>query len=248
MEENRVLLTTKQKNIIYNAFYQLFEDYNEYNFDKTDITIINRRIELLEKILKLENYRRDLLQEILDIESAEKLEEIDQTMQENRSKLNDEINIKFDEIIRNIEILKDDQKKNKNHKKNQIYNGSFISENSTGSYTVKYTVYYNEDNSLDIKRDDDKTHNISKEKLLGNDFFRDLINDIYKHLQIILHQNQNGGKKQKYKLTDKKVTISYKNKPITRNIYIKAKTKTQYCKINNEFVLLSKLKKLKKYH
>jgi hypothetical protein len=50
-----------------------------------------------------------------------------------------------------------------------------------------------------------------------------------------------GGKNKitQYKLTKKKVKLSYKNKKIVRNIYLK--NKKEYCKLNKKYVLLSKL-------
>jgi len=52
-----------------------------------------------------------------------------------------------------------------------------------------------------------------------------------------------GGKSApKYKSTGKVVYILYKKKKYKRTIYVKDKRKTKYCKINNEYILLSKLK------
>ena len=51
-----------------------------------------------------------------------------------------------------------------------------------------------------------------------------------------------GGKPTKYKSTGITVFILYKNKKYNRTIYIKEKGKTKYCKIKNEYILLSKLK------
>ena len=45
-----------------------------------------------------------------------------------------------------------------------------------------------------------------------------------------------------YKLNGEKVVLLHNNKKIQRSIYTKGKGKTKYCKINNEFILLSKLK------
>jgi hypothetical protein len=52
---------------------------------------------------------------------------------------------------------------------------------------------------------------------------------------------QDGGKPKIYKITDTKVHIVHNKKMLSRNVYIKKNTK--YCKINNKFILLSKLKK-----
>ena len=51
-----------------------------------------------------------------------------------------------------------------------------------------------------------------------------------------------GGQKLTYKLNGEKVALLHNNKKIQRSIYTKGKGKTKYCKINNEFILLSKLK------
>jgi hypothetical protein len=53
---------------------------------------------------------------------------------------------------------------------------------------------------------------------------------------------KSGGKPAKYKSTGITVFILYKNKKYNRAIYVKDKGKTKYCKINNEYILLSKLK------
>lgn len=53
-----------------------------------------------------------------------------------------------------------------------------------------------------------------------------------------------GRKPTKYKSTGNAVYIMYKKKKYKRTIYAKDKRKTKYCKINNEYILLSKLKVL----
>ena len=52
----------------------------------------------------------------------------------------------------------------------------------------------------------------------------------------------NGGAPTKYKSTGQVVYIVYKNKKYKRTIYTKEKGKTKYCKMNNEYILLSKCK------
>jgi hypothetical protein len=63
-------------------------------------------------------------------------------------------------------------------------------------------------------------------------------------LNILKNQlkEQLGGKPAKYKSTGITVFILYKNKKYNRTIYVKDKGKTKYCKIKNEYILLSKLK------
>jgi hypothetical protein len=51
-----------------------------------------------------------------------------------------------------------------------------------------------------------------------------------------------GGQKSTYKLNGEKIALLHNNKKIQRSIYTKEKGKTKYCKINNKFILLSKLK------
>ena len=51
-----------------------------------------------------------------------------------------------------------------------------------------------------------------------------------------------GGAPTKYKSTGQVVYIVYKNKKYKRSIYMKEKGKTKYCKMNNEYILLSKCK------
>ena len=53
---------------------------------------------------------------------------------------------------------------------------------------------------------------------------------------------QPGGNPTKYKSTGNTVFILYKKRKYKRTIYVKDKRRTKYCKINNEYILLSKLK------
>jgi hypothetical protein len=55
-------------------------------------------------------------------------------------------------------------------------------------------------------------------------------------------KNLLGGAPTKYKSTGQVVYIVYKNKKYKRTIYTKEKGKTKYCKMNNEYILLSKCK------
>jgi hypothetical protein len=50
------------------------------------------------------------------------------------------------------------------------------------------------------------------------------------------------GNPAKYKSTGQVVYIMYQNKKYKRVIYVKDKRNTRYCKINKEYILLSKLK------
>ncbi len=51
-----------------------------------------------------------------------------------------------------------------------------------------------------------------------------------------------GGKKTTYRLNGEKVVLLHKNKKVQRSIYVKGNGKTKYCKIDHQYILLSKLK------
>jgi len=51
-----------------------------------------------------------------------------------------------------------------------------------------------------------------------------------------------GSKKTTYKLNGEKVVLLHKNKKVQRSIYVKGNGKTKYCKIDHQYILLSKLK------
>ena len=53
-----------------------------------------------------------------------------------------------------------------------------------------------------------------------------------------------GGKKIKYILNGEKVSLLHNNKKIQRSIYVKENGKVKYCKINKEYILLSKIKNI----
>lgn len=72
---------------------------------------------------------------------------------------------------------------------------------------------------------------------LGASFYNKFINR-----QPLTQQPATGGKKTTYRLNGEKVLLLHKNKKVQRSIYVKGKGKTKYCKIDKEYVLLSKVK------
>ena len=70
------------------------------------------------------------------------------------------------------------------------------------------------------------------------------IHDLYNKMDIDSRRQDDisGGAPTKYKSTGQVVYIVYKNKKYKRTIYTKEKGKTKYCKMNNEYILLSKCK------
>jgi hypothetical protein len=89
---------------------------------------------------------------------------------------------------------------------------------------------------------------IEEIKILGNDLdkkFKDLLDILYNKIIKL----QSGGKRiataaPAYKLNGEKVSLLINKKKLNRSVYVKGNGngKAKYCKINNEFVLLSKLK------
>jgi hypothetical protein len=75
-----------------------------------------------------------------------------------------------------------------------------------------------------------------------------LLNVLYTNYNTINDNNivekeyiQSGGTLVKYKSTGQAVYILYKKRKCKKTIYVKEKKNTKYCKINNEYILLSKL-------
>jgi flagellin-specific chaperone FliS len=54
--------------------------------------------------------------------------------------------------------------------------------------------------------------------------------------------SKGGSKKTTYRLNGEKVVLLHKNKKVQRSIYVKGNGKTKYCKIDHQYILLSKLK------
>lgn len=80
----------------------------------------------------------------------------------------------------------------------------------------------------------------------SEDVYINLFNELYEEL---LQENtpSTGGKRiasaaSTYKSNGDKVLLLINKKKLHRSIYVKGNGKAKYCKINNEFVLLSKLK------
>lgn len=112
------------------------------------------------------------------------------------------------------------------YKKHDIYTMNTIWWSSTGNIPIIPPKLLDYD--LDL------THSILLDKL-----YYDLKNQTSTH--------KSGGKRiasaaPAYKSTGDKVRLLIDNKRLHRSIYVKGNGKAKYCKINNEFVLLSKLK------
>ena len=71
---------------------------------------------------------------------------------------------------------------------------------------------------------------------------KSLLPSIFRTNQQQAQPSATGGKKTTYRLNGEKVYLLHKNKKVQRSIYVKDKGKTKYCKIDKEYVLLSKVK------
>jgi hypothetical protein len=108
------------------------------------------------------------------------------------------------------------------------------------TYSILYTdtdndkLYYSKNNSQPLQLFTDGTYPLIYISLLNQ----------------ITNDNRNrGGKKAPiapaapaYKLNGEKVSLLINKKKLHRSVYVKGNGKAKYCKINYEFVLLSKLK------
>jgi hypothetical protein len=102
----------------------------------------------------------------------------------------------------------------------------------------------------EISKINDKTLTLNELNNINTntvDFLKGLqfiLNDIKEEIskEEEISKKKLGGKSIKYKSTGIPVYILYKNKKYNRTIYVKDKGNTKYCKIKNEYILLSKLK------
>ena len=146
-----------------------------------------------------------------------------------------------------------------NKDKYEIFNkGNIISNGRT-----YFIIETSDDNKYEILYDNDDTNNlyyfdfsIKNPKILQvntiTQNYITLINKIYAtYLPIyrpLLFEGEtipSGGKRTAapaYKLNGEKVHLLINKKKIYRSVYVKGNGKAKYCKINYEFVLLSKLK------
>lgn len=215
-EETRKLV---QKN-----YFDLFDLYNDENVDTDNISVVKKRIQLLNQLLDLDYKKLEYL-------SQKERDEAFKKNSEKEDKENTELVKKLNEIMDNIDTLKDDE--------GVIYHKTGETYDQFGN-KVKYIkkILYKNNKLLFTEENENTSYDVEITESNAH-IYSQYINEIYAKIE------QNGGRMKVYKLTDKKVTIIYKNKPITRNIYVNKSTKTKYCKINKQYILLSKLKKAK---
>jgi hypothetical protein len=201
-----------------------------------------------------------------DVQKQEDIEDRKNFILQNIGNLKDYINGKETKTISNIEyvILKHDAKLNNLDHSNQYYEVFQIlyDKNSSALYTyyivsgTKVSINYlpellDSTISSEYRRLFDELYNdidllvkqptqVKKTNMV--DIFKGLFRSSIKVAPS--QPSSSGGKKVStaYKSTGDKVHLFIDNKKLHRSIYVKGNGKAKYCKINNEFVLLSKLK------
>ena len=114
------------------------------------------------------------------------------------------------------------------------------------SKTIYYILYKHDELYTATTEEVNNNNKVEKISLLESSNLSYTFSGIYDKLYDKLEglSLSTGGKKVStaYKSTGDKVRLFIDNKKLHRSIYVKGNGKAKYCKINNEFVLLSKLK------
>lgn len=228
---------TIRKNIL-----EVSRMYSNDNIDTDIIQDVKDRMEVLKNILSLDEKKLNYLKYMQNKQ---------QTFQkEANSDINDQEKV-IKEYKNTLEIIMENINRIPKDNEGNIYKKVDKIETRMGDAEVITKVnivdnsliwsLFNEaySNSYSENLNEITTYENAYDKVMD---YKDIIEDIYK--KIPKKNNSGGTKTKKYKQTDKKVLIIFKGKKMQRNIYLN--NKTQYCKINNEYILLSKLNKTSK--
>lgn len=236
-----------------NTIQQIMKILNtHYNIE----TIKNPR--KINNIGALTKTKINLLQELLDIERGNSHKIITQEYEEKEKS-------RQEESITELQAILDFLKSNNYQKGYELYSETEYGKANLYPYTV--TILFDDDKLLYKWVDGDPFSSDKGKELqeyittdnLRIPKYQNYITMIYdktvKSNSRNLHSNsrtreskqlsssqQSGGKKNAYKITNTKVQILHNKKVLTRNVYLKKNT--EYCKVNNKFKLLSKLKKM----
>ena len=160
-------------------------------------------------------------------------------------KQSEEKNLDLYNNIRSIEKFDLDKIKNDKNYKDLSSIENFVFEKIKEDKNYKDPRYTKAESNLEEKIQEEK------DKLSA------IKTKLYDHLNLIkeyeikidaeltnlnINPRVKGGKLAKYKSTGNKVYILYKKKKYIKTIYVKENTITKYCKINDKYYLLSKLK------
>jgi hypothetical protein len=215
--------------IILNNFFEVVELYNANNINTEQTTIIESRIKLLKTIIDLDQTNLN------EINKKEKLLWQKETEKEQEKEMQKE----KEENMQKLHYILEHNK----FKDGEVIWQKWFEGHRTTDYNVnivftKQNLVYHTTNMFLSQSLDGKI--ITQDNTLKFPEYKMFIGEIYNNVNID-NNTQDGGKKTTYKITDTKVQVLHNKKMLTRNVYMKKNTK--YCKINNKFILLSKLKK-----
>jgi hypothetical protein len=213
--------------IILNNFFEVVELYNANNINTEDTTIIESRIKLLKTIIDLDQTNLN------EINKKEELLWQKETEKEKEKEMQKE----KEENIQKLHYILGHNK----FKDGEVIWQKWFDGHRTVDYNVnivftKQNLVYHTTNKFLSPSLDDKI--ITQDNTWKFPEYNMFIGEIYNNID---NNTQDGGKKTTYKITDTKVQVLHNKKMLSRNVYMKKNTK--YCKINNKFILLSKLKK-----
>jgi hypothetical protein len=158
---------------------------------------------------------------------------------------------------------KEHYRRNKHPNDLDVYKNKYILYNINDKNLYKAKIDFQEGVNVKAKRINNETIIRVNENKYDDNTELQMFNELYDSIVIkkeyIIYKEESeqkrgilskltslftGGNKKSstYKLNGEKIALLHNNKKIQRSIYTKEKGKTKYCKINNEFILLSKLK------
>ena len=251
---------TNEKDKTFISFYYLLNKISNDEEDKRKLDEILKKanentdkIKLLEVIvLKAQELISSITKEKERKEEAEKLIKKQKEIEDKKVYILDYINVNHNYISSKDKITVEDIEYSildKYEKKESLRGETTI----TNYYLLykKHGIY-----TMKTKRSSSQGDRpIIPPKLLDYDLDLDLthlslLDKLYYGLKNQTSTHKSGGKRiahaastaHTYKSTGNKVFLFIDNKRLHRSIYVKGNGKAKYCKINNEFILLSKLK------
>jgi len=251
---NTILMDEKMLNILlghynatnesYSSFYYLLNNISNDEEDKRKLNeILNKAKENTEKIKLLEDIVSKAEELISSITKEEKRKTLTKKLIEKQADIEDKkeyilkhITNDYNEtkIVENAEYLilkkKEKEEYSRDTKSKTIY---YLLYKDQKIYTMKTEWWSNGGDRP-----------ITPPELLDYDIdfnYYNLLSKLYDELKL-----KSGGKRiaPAYKLNGEKVSLLINKKKLHRSVYVKGNGngKAKYCKISNEFVLLSKLK------
>jgi len=260
LKDESNVVPPEQKKSLFSKFTGLFGSSKksgainiEESFKKIEESIKKQREEYAQ-VAKKEGEEDNIIRLITDAETKlSELNEVKEKINALNVKINDEeiVNKKINERKSSIKVSEariKDLEENKDKDKEGF-------ENDQNVYYAKMAIEAaNKDiTNLEKNPKDNKKRlraEATKEKEAAEEEFRELeetLNTEISGIQADIDKLKNnkgsigGGKRIKYKSTGNEVVIFHKNRECRKTIYVKEKTTTKYCKINNKYILLSKL-------